>query len=128
MALFVIPSSDSIQLGAIYLGIWGVKTKMVFQEVASKEDLTLGKMLGLTVSGKGVLIVNVDGKYYSMADECTHMGCKLSEGELNKGIIECPCHYARFDVKTGKIVQGPAKVPASIFQVKSEGDTISVNV
>jgi nitrite reductase/ring-hydroxylating ferredoxin subunit len=33
-----------------------------------------------------------------------------------------------FNVKTGNIVDGPAREPAIIFQVKIEGDQILVNV
>lgn len=102
---------------------------MGFVNVASTKALVAGKMVGAEVGGKLILVVNVDGRYYAIGDKCTHRGCKLSGGALEEnGVVECPCHGSKFDVKTGNVVKGPAKTPEPVFQVKVEKDDVLVNV
>jgi len=85
-------------------------------------------MKGVKVGDKDILIADLDGNYYAIGNRCTHAGCKLSEGTLGGENVRCPCHMSVFNVKTGNIVDGPAREPATIFQVKIEGDQMLVNV
>jgi nitrite reductase/ring-hydroxylating ferredoxin subunit/hemerythrin-like domain-containing protein len=98
-------------------------------KVASAKDVGVGTMLGAEVSGKLILVANVDGKYYAIGGESTHMGCKLSDGTLKEGaVVECPCHGSNFDLKTGNVVKGPATMPEPAFQVKVEKNKLLVDV
>jgi nitrite reductase/ring-hydroxylating ferredoxin subunit len=76
---------------------------------ADKSEITLGKMKKVTLYGKEILIVNVNGNYYAVGSECTHFGGDLSEGVLENNIVTCPNHKARFDVTTGKVVSPPVE-------------------
>ncbi|MFD3436341.1 Rieske (2Fe-2S) protein [Streptomyces sp. NPDC058685] len=49
------------------------------------------------------------GQYRAFSAQCTHAGCVLDKVEGTEG--NCPCHGSRFDVTTGKALQGPATVP-----------------
>ena len=64
-------------------------------------------MKHVEVSGKEIMIANVDGKYYAMSDRCGHMNGRLSMGTLVGNTVTCPLHYSRFDVTTGKVIAGP---------------------
>ncbi|MEU0146819.1 Rieske (2Fe-2S) protein [Streptomyces sp. NPDC006288] len=59
------------------------------------------------------------GRYTAFSAQCTHAGCLLDKVEDNEG--NCPCHGSRFDVTTGKAVQGPATVPLPSVPVRVEG-------
>ena len=48
--------------------------------------------------GRGVL--------YAIANTCSHRGGDLSKGTIQDGIVQCPRHGSRFDVRTGKNVRG----------------------
>ncbi|MES3636579.1 bifunctional 3-phenylpropionate/cinnamic acid dioxygenase ferredoxin subunit [Mycobacterium intracellulare] len=76
------------------------------------------------IEGEGVRIENpslpeaiavfcADGKYYAVSDTCSHAEASLSEGFVSDCQVECPLHFARFDLDTGK----PCSLPA-IFPVK----------
>jgi len=101
---------------------------MVFVKAASVKDLQATSMIGVEVGGKEVVVVNVEGKYYTIGNRCTHMGCMLADGTLKGANVTCPCHGSTFDVKTGNVVKGPAKKPEPAYQTKIEGEEILVDV
>ena len=105
-----------------------VTCTMGFFKVASTKDLSPGKMKGVEAGGKQVLLANLAGQYYAIGNVCAHMGCLLSDGILKGENVQCVCHGSVFDVKTGKVVNGPAQKPEPAYQVKLEGDQILVNV
>ncbi len=80
---------------------------MKFVEVAKVDDIPAGKMKHVEVSGKEILVANVDGKYYAVSDRCGHMNGRLSMGTLVKNVVTCPIHFSRFDVTTGRVVASP---------------------
>jgi len=100
---------------------------MGFVKVASTKDLEPGKMMSVEAGGKSILIVNVKGRYHAIGNICTHMSCMLSDGGLEGETVTCPCHGSKFDVKTGKVVGGPATKPEPSYQVKVEKDQIMVD-
>ncbi|MFB6658929.1 Rieske (2Fe-2S) protein [[Kitasatospora] papulosa] len=59
------------------------------------------------------------GRYKAFSAQCTHAGCLLDKVEGNEG--NCPCHGSRFDMTTGKALQGPATVPLPSVPLKLEG-------
>ena len=101
---------------------------MGFVKVASLKDLQAGGMIGVEAGGKDVALVNSAGKYYAIGNRCTHMGCMLADGTLKEVNVTCPCHGSTFDVKTGKVIKGPAKKPEPVYETKIEGEQILVNV
>ncbi len=101
---------------------------MTYTKVSLTEDLPQGKMRGFEADGKQILLVNLDGKYYAIGDICTHMTCKLSEGSIKGDTVICPCHFSVFDVRTGKVLSGPASRPEPTFKVKVEKQQISVDL
>lgn len=101
---------------------------MGFVKAASIKDLETDRKIGVETSGKNIFIANLGGTYYAIGNRCTHMGCMLSDGELKGENVQCPCHGSTFDIKTGKVVKGPAARPEPAFQVKVEGDQILVNI
>ena len=108
---------------------------MEYFKVADKTKLPAGKMIVVTVAGKEVLLANVEGSFYAIANKCTHLGGSLAEGTLAGNIVACPRHGACFDVKTGKNV-GEAKIAFIKMKVKDEvsytvkvkGDDILVGI
>ena len=63
-----------------------------------------GEMKKFNVAGTDILISNMSGTYYAIANTCTHMGGSLADGHLEGGVVKCPKHGAQYDVKTGKCV------------------------
>ncbi len=104
-----------------------------FTKVAKTSDIPVGKMKAVKIGDKDILVANVGGVFYAVADHCSHRGGRLSAGTLEGGVVTCPLHGSRFDVRTGKSVSGPRflflrskveDVPS--YEVKVEGDDIMV--
>jgi nitrite reductase/ring-hydroxylating ferredoxin subunit len=108
---------------------------MEFLRVIDKAELPVNNMKVVDAGGKKVLLANVDGSFYAIANTCTHFGGSLAEGVLEGSIVTCPRHGAQFDVRTGKAV-GKAKIAflkmkvgdEESFLVKVEGTDIMVGI
>ena len=97
-----------------------------FVPVTPASALTPGSMKWVVVDRERVLIANVEGVFYALRDMCGHRGAPLSMGALVGHVIECPLHYATFDVRTGKLLSGPASADVLTYEVRVEGDTVYV--
>ena len=58
---------------------------------------------------------------------CTHDGGSLDASELDGCRIMCPRHGAFFDVTTGKALTLPAVSPLPTYDVRVDGDAISLD-
>ncbi len=94
--------------------------------VAGVSELAPGTMKWVAVDRERVLLANVDGTFYALQDACGHRQAALSRGTLRGHVVECPLHYAEFDVRTGKLVNGPISADVPTYQVLVEGDTVYV--
>jgi nitrite reductase/ring-hydroxylating ferredoxin subunit len=81
-------------------------------------------MTWVAIDRERVLLANVEGAFYALRDACGHRQAPLSRGRLAGHIVECPLHYATFDVRTGKLVDGPASADVVTYEVRVEGDTV----
>ncbi len=85
-------------------------------------ELKPGDIGAVQVDGESVAVFNVQGKYYALEDYCSHAGGPLSEGALEGQTVICPWHGSCFDVTTGAVQCGPAKVAAQTYTVQIEGN------
>lgn len=92
-------------------------------------DLSDGKLHKVSVDGKDILVVNIDGNYYAMDDTCTHAGASLSEGKIDGSIVTCGWHGAQFNCKTGNLEKFPAKINnLQSYKVLVDSDDVVIEV
>jgi nitrite reductase/ring-hydroxylating ferredoxin subunit len=97
-----------------------------FVPVMKASQLSPGHMTWVAVDRERVLLANVDGAFYALRDSCGHRQAPLSKGTLEGCVIECPLHFAQFDVRTGKLLSGPAAADVPVYEVRVEADTVYV--
>ncbi len=97
-----------------------------FVPVTRASEVSPGTMTWVAVDRERVLIANVSGIFYALQDACGHRQAPLSKGTLSGHVIECPLHFARFDVRSGKLLSGPAAADVPVYQVRVEGNTVFV--
>ena len=94
--------------------------------VAEDSALAEGETLRVEVAGAIVMIARVDGALYAVQEFCTHRYGPLSEGALQGCEVVCPWHNSRFDLRSGKVTHGPAKVDVRTFRVETREGKIWV--
>ena len=52
------------------------------------------------------------GQPVAVADACAHRGTALSGGLVRHGVLTCPGHFWRYDLRTGRCLHGPDAVAA----------------
>ena len=97
-----------------------------FVAVASVADIPPGGMKCVPVDRARVVLANVEGRLYAFSDICGHRNAPLSRGKLSGHVVECPLHFAQFDVRDGKLVDGPVSADLPVYDVRIEGDTVFV--
>jgi sulfoxide reductase heme-binding subunit YedZ len=75
---------------------------------------------------KAMAVFEENGEYFVTNFICPHQGGPISEGKLVDGIVECPWHGWKFDVKTGLSADKEDGHSIEIYDIKVEGDTIMV--
>ncbi|HKV44053.1 MAG TPA: non-heme iron oxygenase ferredoxin subunit [bacterium] len=90
---------------------------MALIKLADVAGVPVGTGTVVRAAGKVIALFNVDGVFYALANECTHMGGPLGEGAVNGTVVTCPWHGSRFDIRTGQVVEPPARRPAVTFPV-----------
>jgi nitrite reductase/ring-hydroxylating ferredoxin subunit len=101
--------------------------------IAPLRDFPAGSRRLVDVKGRAIVVFNVNGEFFALANRCPHQGGSLVQGHLvglieasepgcyrysRRGeIIRCPWHGWEFDLRTGKSWCEPDRVRARQFAV-----------
>ena len=95
-------------------------------EVITDSALAEGEHILADVDGVAAALFRVDGALYAIEDVCTHDGAEIASGRQEGGEIICPRHGARFCIKTGKVLKGPAYEDLPCLKVRVENGMIQL--
>lgn len=70
--------------------------------VAASSEVVEGKLLGVRLESRRILLSRVNGRVQAAVDRCPHMGMSLAKGKIADGVVTCPWHNSRFDLCTGR--------------------------
>ena len=101
---------------------------MSLVRVCALADVAPESALAVEVGDEEVAIVHSGGRFYAIADECSHAAIPLSEGDVGDGEIECYLHGSRFDLATGKPLGLPATEAVAVYRCHIRGDDVLVDV
>jgi len=100
-----------------------------FVKVATIDKIPEGKMIKAEIKGIEILLAKVKGKIYAIDNVCSHKECSLNEGLLNGSVVTCPCHAAKFDVRTGAGQKDTPWGPwQESFEVKVDGKDVLMKI
>lgn len=107
--------------------------------VASVDAIPDGGRMKVDIAGRSIVIFNVEGHFYALADRCPHQGGPLSKGDQigelkaegagrvnycrRNMIIRCPWHHWAFDIETGRSQVDPARLRVRAYETTVERDT-----
>ena len=101
----------------------GKATREVIGEIAElREQLPLET----DFAGMRFKIIELDGKLVAFSARCAHLMGPLGEGRIEGGVVECPWHGYRFDIRNGECISGAAcrLAPAPTVKIDSDGKVV----
>jgi len=95
-----------------------------FVAVAKVAEVAPGTMTFVAVERERIVLAHVDGQFYALRDVCGHRNAPLSRGTLTGCVVECPLHFAQFDIRSGKYLDGPYSADVPAYECRVEGDMV----
>lgn len=78
---------------------------MKLHTLCRTDELPEGKMKAFAIGGTRVVLYHLDDGYYATQAHCTHTFAPLAMGKILEDCkVQCPLHRARFDIRTGQVV------------------------
>ena len=88
-----------------------------------------GESREVDVGGVSVLLARAQsGEVCALANTCTHLGGPLAEGSRDGDTVSCPWHGSRFDLRTGRVVEGPAVFAQPRLETREHDGKIEVGL
>ncbi|GAA5119493.1 hypothetical protein GCM10025762_37430 [Haloechinothrix salitolerans] len=103
-----------------------ISLKSQWVPVCPVDELGVGDQTTIELaSGEQCLVINSDGELFAVSALCTHRALSLAGGIVQRGVIVCPWHRARFNLATGQGSR-PASGPIKTYEVAEIDDYICV--
>lgn len=90
--------------------------------VAAASAVRAGEAAGFQVNGRELVLCRVDGEICALDGICTHEDLPLDGGEVEDGVLTCPWHGAKYDVRTGRVRALPAVRPLHRYPVRVDDE------
>lgn len=99
-----------------------------FVRAAALSDIDAALPLGVELGdGRRICLVRDGDQVYAVDDRCPHRDFAISGGDIvERCVLECPWHGARFDVRTGAAMSGPNTDDIGTYPVQIEGPDVFV--
>jgi nitrite reductase/ring-hydroxylating ferredoxin subunit len=110
--------------------------------VCRSAELEIGQMKAFSVGSHKMVLYHLTDGFFATQANCTHVFAPLARGKIIADCnVQCPFHRARFDIRTGKVVDW-ANFPPGIqvlnvvrgqkalrtFEVSLKEESVQVNI
>ena len=92
-----------------------------------ESTLPEGAMKAAYPLGLNVIAARIGGTVRAFSGACPHLGCPLFTGIFSDGVLTCPCHDWRFDLRTGRFLDAP-ELGLKSYPVRSENGALLVGL
>jgi nitrite reductase/ring-hydroxylating ferredoxin subunit len=102
-----------------------------WKRVATAGDLVEGQLAAAELDLDGdkvsLVLLKKGREVYALNGTCAHMGGPLAEGRVvDDTCVECPWHGSRFDLRDGRVTQGPSPYAQLAFEARQRDGGIEV--
>src|ERR1044072_8282613 len=97
-----------------------------FEKGYETENVRDGEMHLGHAFGEPVLVARRGDELFSIGATCTHYGGPLAKGLMVDCTVRCPWHHARFDLRTGEAIAGPALNNVTRYKIEKRGQRFFV--
>lgn len=91
---------------------------MTERRVCRVDELVDHEVRVFQAGTQDVVLCLLDGRVCALSAECTHETLPLAGGGVDDGVVTCPWHGARYDVRTGAVRGLPAVRPLRAFAAR----------
>lgn len=90
-------------------------------------EIPEGEIRGYELPLRRIAVANDGVRVFAFDDSCSHRGCLLSEGRLDReDTVVCPDDGSVFDLESGEPVEGPAEDPIGTYPVRTDAGWIEI--
>jgi nitrite reductase/ring-hydroxylating ferredoxin subunit/uncharacterized membrane protein len=94
--------------------------------VCNQSELGDGQVMLAKIQNERVVVARCSDGMVAFSDHCTHKGGPLSDGALVGCTVQCPWHGSQFDVRSGRVVAGPAGEKIKTYDIEIRGGEVYV--
>lgn len=118
-----VKASELVQLGGLRPA-----NRPVYHSAFRAADLAPGEMKAVEEGGDSILIANVGGEYYAVANRCGESPLPLSFSVLDGATIVCSWHGCRYDARSGARADASGGDRIRVYPVRVETGIVQVAV
>ena len=90
-----------------------------FVKAASIDEVKEQRGLRVELHGKELAIFKRGTEYFAIGNVCAHQHFSvLHEGHLDGLTVQCPMHGWKYDLRTGRSVEGSGRVPRYVVEIR----------
>lgn len=79
---------------------------MAKHAICAAEELSVGDMKAFKAGDTKVIVYHLEDGIYATQASCTHIFAPLAKGKIVEDCqVQCPFHRARFDIRSGEVVE-----------------------
>lgn len=94
--------------------------------VCAVEDVPPLEGRRIELDGYELAVFHTEDGFYALHDVCPHRAGPLSDGDVAGGVVSCPLHARKVDLKTGEVKNDNlSRVPT--FPLKTESSGVYVD-
>lgn len=82
-------------------------------------DIPDGQLTRAKAGTQSVVLVRQGERILCLHDVCAHAGGPLSQGRIVDGSVECPWHFSRYNLATGRRTRGPTTFDQPVYEVRA---------
>lgn len=82
-------------------------------------EIPEGVPLRTKAGAQQILLVREGATIHALHEVCAHAGGPLSEGRIIDGCIECPWHFSRYELATGRRKSGPTTFDQPRYEIRT---------
>jgi 3-phenylpropionate/trans-cinnamate dioxygenase ferredoxin component len=97
-------------------------------EVCPIQNLVDDDVVRFDFEGRTFAVYLCGGEVFATDGKCTHEHVHLCDGLVMDGIIECPKHNGRFDIRTGRALGAPVCVNLKTYSARVLDGQVQIGI
>ncbi len=102
--------------------------KVFNSKAEAEQQLPMNEVVQVMIGNYDICLGHTQDGFFAIDDTCPHEAASLGMGKcFSGGIVECPWHHYRFDLKTGKNI-GNTSYDVGTYPVKIDESGVYIGI